>query len=356
MFSEQEIQFLAERASVFSGKNLHIHIIANPVAGGFTIRSRQLANRAALDSALSAASAKPVVVRSCDSTIYYTAAAGHAAGLTAEILDKAAKDSGSDSLYCIITAGGDGTSYDVQSVFARLVLEQSFRHLISKVCFIRLPFGTGNDGSDGRTLEESLSLLVEASRFEKQCAVRVASAGSSKPCWYSFNIASIGLDAFVTHMTNKLKHRFPGDSYKVWLDIACLFYNRIYTVEPMRISLFDRNNSEIAILNEKLLLFLMGASGKRTYGSNQKILPDERNVCGMTEMPLGKKLFLKKHVRTGTHASFPEALLFSAEKALIEYGSTILLQLDGESHELAGSDFPLVMERTEPFITVIKRK
>lgn len=355
MLSEKEIQCLAERASVFAGRNLHIHIIANPVAGGFTIPKRVLAHRAAIEAALEAVADRASVVKSCDSRIHYTTAAGHAGAIAAGIIGQAERDTDPDALFCMITAGGDGTSFDVQSEYARAVLENGHRNLVGKICFIRLPFGTGNDGSDGRTMQESLSLLVEDSAFILQSAVKVTTSGTSPVSWYSFNIASIGLDAFVTHMTNKLKHRFPGDSYKLWLDIACLFYERVYKVEPIKISLSASDGSPVASIDSKLLLFLMGVSGGRTYGSNQKILPDERNVCGMKEMSLGKKLFLKKHVKAGTHTVFPEALLYTADRAEINYSGRILVQLDGESHELDQTCFPLVMERTEPFITILRK-
>jgi diacylglycerol kinase family enzyme len=71
-------------------------------------------------------------------------------------------------------------------------------------------------------------------------------------------------------------------------------------------------------------------------------------------MSLLRKLKLKKRFLVGAHASFPETLLYTADKLVFEYGEKILVQLDGEGHQLASSDFPLTMERTEGFITILK--
>ena len=105
---------------------------------------------------------------------------------------------------------------------------------------------------------------------------------------------------------------------------------------------------------DRFLLMLMGASGYRTYGSNQKILPDDNNVCGVREMALLRKLQLKNGFKTGKHCHYPETILCKADKIVIYYGERILLQLDGEARLLYPADFPLTMELTEPFITVIK--
>jgi diacylglycerol kinase family enzyme len=71
-------------------------------------------------------------------------------------------------------------------------------------------------------------------------------------------------------------------------------------------------------------------------------------------MSLLKKLSMKKHFKSGTHLSFPVTEIYSAQKLEINYSEKILIQLDGEGRLLTASDFPLVMELSKPFITVIK--
>jgi hypothetical protein len=156
-------------------------------------------------------------------------------------------------------------------------------------------------------------------------------------------------------MTNKVKNRLPGDFYKLWVDLACVFYNFQYRVGEMKVSAYRHDGSLVRKHRDRMVLYLMGASGHRTYGSNQKILPGAEDVCGVREMNLFRKLALKKHFRLGTHASFPETMLYNADRLVIDYGEKILVQLDGESHLLTPADFPLTMERTDGFITILKK-
>jgi diacylglycerol kinase family enzyme len=348
----ESIKRLVERCLLFTGKSIHVTVIANPVAGGFTIKKRARANEAFFAAALAESEKRSIAAKSVSAVMHLTAAAGHAKLLAEAVLKKALSDKDPDSKYFVITAGGDGTSLDVQTVFARAVLDEGHKELIDKVYLLRLPFGTGNDGSDGRTLDVSLSLLAGNAHFDRQCAVRVRTARGRS--WYAFNIASIGIDAFITHMTNKVKNRLPGDFYKLWVDLACVFYNFRFRVDEMKVAAYRNDGSIVLEHRDRMVLYLMGASGHRTYGSNQKILPGNEDVCGVREMPFLRKLALKKHFRLGTHASFPETMLYKADRLVIDYGEEILVQLDGEAHLLEPSDFPLTMERTEGFITIVK--
>jgi len=177
---------------------------------------------------------------------------------------------------------------------------------------------------------------------------------SDKGPFLAFNILSVGLDAFVTHMTNKMKGKLPGDSYKLWLDIAALFYERFYKVDFMDVRALDWQNQEIISFSEQLLLLAMGASGHRTYGSQEKILPDERNVCGLKQMPLYRKLTIKGQVTKGTHINNPEVILLSAHRLEFVGRQPILAQMDGESILLQPEDFPAAMELTAPVIPLLK--
>lgn len=350
------LKTIVERSSLFADKDVKIAVVANPVAGGFTIRGKAAQNLAFFNAAVASVESRPVVASSCAISVYPTTEAGHARRIAREILDVASRDQDKRSIYLIVTAGGDGTSLEVQSEFAKFVLEEGKADLSELVCLLRLPFGTGNDGSDGRSLDQSLALLTGETTFQKQSAVRVSTSGQNAKSWYAFNIASVGLDAFVTYMTNKVKHLFPGDFYKIWVDLACLFYDRIYRIGEMSVIAEDRDGKELRRDGGRMILYLMGASGSRTYGSNQKILPDERNVCGMRDMSLARKLTLKPHLKDGSHAAFPECILYSANRIVIDYGERILLQLDGEGHLLEPTDFPLTMELSVPFIKTLKTR
>ena len=222
--------------------------------------------------------------------------------------------------------------------------------------------GTGNDGSDGRELSDTLSRLVGKGSIAAQSALRVVPAAGGPASrrapggeWRAFNIASVGLDAFVTHMTNRLKSTLPGDSYKLWVDLASVFYDRLYPPAPMNARGFDEAGRETANLSGRFLLVAMGVSGHRTYGSNKPILPDDDNVCAVSQMPLMRKLALKGPLSSGRIREFSEARLFSAHRVEIAYGERILVQMDGEAELLVAEDFPLRIERTEPLVRYIAR-
>jgi len=348
------IRILVEKSPLFAGKDVHITVIANPAAGGFTIQKRAAKNRAFFEAALESVRSKPVVTKSCSAVLHLTTAAGNARHLAAEALIVAKNDPSGNAVHMLIAAGGDGTSLEVQTALAHAYLEEDCRSLAERICLLRLPFGTGNDGSDGRSLDQSLALLTGESRLERQSAVRVYTSGKKDHPLYAFNIASIGLDAFVTNMTNRVKNKMPGDSYKIWIDLACLFYNRIYRVGDMTVTATKHDGTPVCKHTDQMVLYVMGASGFRTYGSNQKILPDANNVCGVKEMPFLRKLALKKHFADGSITEVPETVFYTADRIVFEYGEKILVQLDGEAHLLGPSDFPLTMELTEPFITVLK--
>jgi diacylglycerol kinase family enzyme len=256
---------------------------------------------------------------------------------------------GAAPFHLIVTAGGDGTSLE-----ALTALYGCPAPLRSSFAILRLPMGTGNDGADGRELSDALKLIAGPARIEFARAVRLRTAVPGKGPRLAFNILSVGLDAFVTHMTNKMKGNLPGDSYKLWVDIATLFYDRIYSVSPMTVRVAGGPGRADSSITETLLLLAFGASGRRTYGSNKPILPDERNVCAVKQMPLLKKLRLKSLFTTGRHADRPEAIFFDTERVELRYDHPILAQMDGEAVRLDPADFPVVIELTEPAIPTLK--
>jgi diacylglycerol kinase family enzyme len=339
-------------------------IIANPVAGGFTMRSRLKNCRVALDLALKEARKNPlrtdcapadVMAKLADDPVLasyglartdgHGCATKYAEALIGEAVANKA------SFYLIIIAGGDGTSREVLSA-----LYHAPEAARSNTAILRLPLGTGNDGADSPNLVDALMLLIKPSRIEFTPALRLVTApggqaAKNHPDCLAFNILSVGLDAFVTHMTNKMKGKLPGDSYKLWVDVASLLYDRLYTVGFLDVK---ADNGAIT-LHEKLLLLAVGASGHRTYGSQKKILPDDRNVCALKQMSLLRKLALKDLFTTGKHIDKPEAILFNARRVEFSGSYPILAQMDGEAILLQQEDFPAAIELTEPLIPALKR-
>jgi len=154
-------------------------------------------------------------------------------------------------------------------------------------------------------------------------------------------------------MTNKMKGKLPGDFYKLWVDIASLLYDRLYKVGFLDVRALDGQGKEVRSFREKLLLLAVGASGHRTYGSQKKILPDDRNVCALRQMSLPRKLALKDLFATGKHIDKPESILFNAHRVEISGEYPILAQMDGETVLLQRDDFPVVIELSEPVIPVL---
>jgi diacylglycerol kinase family enzyme len=338
---------LATRSPLFEGKSLRVRMIANPKAGGFTrprVHERHLRE---LKELLSESATLPTRVSPTYFDLQLTEKRRHACEMTRELIDAAGKDP-EKAENLIITAGGDGTSLEVLTEL--LLAPEEIRE---RFVILRLPMGTGNDGSDGRELPDSLGRLIRPAKFAKQSALVVTTATGRGP-WHAFNITSMGVDAFVAHSTNLLKVMLPGDSYKFFLDLASVFYTILYKVEDMEIDFFDAKGTKTGEAKRKLLLLAMGASGHRTYGSNKLILPGDENVCMIDEMPFRRKLILKEKIPAGHHKDFPEARLLTADKAVIRYGERIIIQMDGEAEKLAPEDFPVVLERTAPLLRIIR--
>ncbi|GHV85988.1 hypothetical protein AGMMS50230_15960 [Spirochaetia bacterium] len=383
---------LVKYSLVAPDRTLRWTIIANPGAGGFTIHRRWKKHEAALAAALETVRRNPgnpgyplkrnpgyplkrnprkdaapsdysqsLAEQKSGSLgtfgLIPTNGPGHAVTITEALLKEAA---GNDHFYLFITAGGDGTSLEVlQAIYHA---PPTFR---SRCAILRLPLGTGNDGAETWELENALKLLVNPTHIELTRGIKLSTASgktwpasrsseiAGKP-FLAFNILSVGLDAFVTHMTNRMKGKLPGDSYKLWVDIAALLYDRIYKVGPMEIKVYDEKGKELKTIKEKILLCAMGASGHRSYGSHKMILPDDRNVCAVKQMPLFRKIALKGLFTTGEHITKPESFLFTASRLLLTGMYPILAQMDGETVRLEKEDFPALIELTEAVIPVLR--
>ncbi|MBU0927714.1 MAG: diacylglycerol kinase [Spirochaetes bacterium] len=346
---------LVEKTSLFGSDDLEAVLIANPRAGGFSRPARAAAAMRDLASATLEAEAAEPRKGKLSWRVSQTTGSRHATRMASEYIEEAAMKP--KSAWLVVLACGDGTSLEFLDELSRAPDE-----LRNRFTVLRLPMGTGNDGSDGRELADSLSRLVGHGAIAIQPVLRVLPAAGGPAAarapggeWRSFNIASVGLDAFVTNMTNRLKASLPGDSYKLWVDLASVFYDRIYPPKPMSISALGPTGAETSARTGEFLLVAMGVSGNRTYGSNKPILPDGDNVCAVSQMPLLRKLALKDPISSGRIRDFPEASLFSAETLEIAYGDRILVQMDGEAELLVAEDFPLRIEKTPPLIRHIAR-
>jgi diacylglycerol kinase family enzyme len=339
---------LFERSPAFPGESLAVDLIANPRAGGFLRPAYSKRHKAELAALEERAASLPKRAASTRFELHLTERSGHAADIARGIVERAREEK-DVSRHIVLTAGGDGTSLETGTALVELPASERGRFSI-----LRLPMGTGNDGSEGRDLKVCLGRILEPMVYAPRRAVHVLPnpAGGKKPLW-SFNIVSIGVDAFVCRMTNRLKAIFPGDSFKFWVDVSSVFYDKIWPPELVKVKAYDASGRETASFEEICLLFAMGASGRRQYGSNKPILPDDDNVCAVEQMSLFKKLAFKDLIASGRHRGLDVVRLFSASRVRLEYPRSILLQCEGEVTELGPADFPLEFQLTDPIYNVL---
>ena len=350
-FFTQTITDICERSLLSVERPLRCIIIVNPVAGGFIIKSkwRNCVNilRKCIDKIQ--ANSKRTIYKSVILNI--TEGKGSAGEITKDFIERAAKDP--IPFYLVISAGGDGNHWEVMNT-----LYGAPERVRSNMAVLRLPMGTGNDGADSANLEDALDLLINPSHIEFSPAVLLKTAEGgpafSKGPFLAFNILSLGLDAFVTHNTNIMKGKSPGDTYKLWLDIACLFYGCKYKIDYFDVRAFDDKNNEVLNFKEKLLLLAMGASGHRTYGSQQKILPDDRNFCAVKQMLIFRKLAVKNLAVKGKHTDNSKVIMSNVHRVEFTCKHPILAQMDGETILLQPEDFPAVLELSTPVIPFLK--
>jgi diacylglycerol kinase family enzyme len=353
----EKLTEICSHSLVAPSRELDWVFITNPKAGGFSIVNRWKKHCKVLEKTVEkgkhnplrrGGKANPAVRDMGKEGLLLTKSAESKDSGIVNLMEKLAADD--KTFHLIITVGGDGTSLHVLNA-----LYHSPPELKKNCVVLRLPMGTGNDGADAWEVDEALDLLTKPSETVFSRALRLSTISGKGP-FYAFNVLSTGVDAFITHNTNKMKGKLPGDSYKLWVDIAALFYDRIYTVGKMQVKAFDGEGNSVKSFEEKVLLLAMGVSGKRTYGSHKWILPDDRNVCALKQMSVFRKLTLKENFKTGTHIDKPEAILFNAHKVEIKGFHPILAQMDGETVLLTATDFPATIELTEPAIPLLRNR
>jgi len=335
------LSYILNRAPALPGKLVGALLVANPTAGGFMrpaysrLRKAELAELRGRFAGLPPLEGRPRL------TLCRTRRPAHAADIAREFFASArAAGFGEEEFRLVITAGGDGTSLEVLSALMELPPEERCRYAV-----LRLPFGTGNDGSDGRDLQVALGRFLGPCIASPGTAIltRPNPSGGKSPIW-AFNIASLGVDAYITHMTNRLKGFFPGDFYKLWVDLASVLYDLFWPTRELAVKAFSATGAVVREFRRELLLLAIGASGRRQYGSNKAILPGEDNVCAVSQMTFFRRLAVKDPLQNGLHVGIPEAEHFSAVSFEIGYPDRILFQADGEATRFEKGDFPLRVE------------
>jgi len=324
---------------------LIVDVIVNPHAGFFksqaTVRKLVQELESKLDDLRRSHPRRKVEIN----TVHFTERPGHARLITEGIMNMEGKTvSGIERL--LIGCGGDGTSNEICSA-----LVQAEASLLDRLKLLRLPLGTGNDVADAHTFGDAYDLILGSQRTVKTGALLVT-AGSAEPR-YSFNVGSIGLDAYIAGLTNRFKRVIPGDAYKSLVDFGSLFYEQRVKPQPMYITIHGEAG-ETTIESFVPSMVVVGISGARTYGGHLPVLPGRENVCLVGRMGVLKKIRVKKLFYLGKHGELPEVSFYRAHKVDIAYNGRIPMQLDGELTWLDARDFPVSMQILEPKIKVLR--
>lgn len=366
---------LIARNPLWADKDIEAYFIINKTAGCFTNKKKSDFYKKYFDKLSNDISGIPVVAKSITHKVFTTEYAGHCNDLTQSIVSQLIGTHRPGLENIIITAGGDGTAWDCENALYNAAISEPKKMdaIMNQITLLRLPLGTGNDGTDGHCIEETVDLLRGPLNFKNISAIKVypevepseeqIKASGRKPekygdvnyksPWYAFNIASIGLDAYVVYLTNAFKKRVPGNLYHLCVPISGLVYDKDFPTGNAKISFYNKEGNLSEELKCPITLLAFGESGHRVYGGGHRILPDDNNVCTVPKVTLPTLIKENHRFIDGSFTEIDIAKLDKAEKIRIEYDQDILMQCDGEVTLLTKEHFPIIMEKTEPCLRII---
>ena len=337
-------------SALFGDAPIAVDVIVNPYAGRFSSERRAAATLDELDSVTASATTSAAVAGGRAREIatlrfHHTQYVGHARKIAREAIGRSRT-----SPHIVVSAGGDGTHGEVLAAYLDARAADTSLEDDHRCALMRLPLGTGNDGADAQSIAEAVTMLRGAAEVRRAGHLVIRPTGMDE--FFGFNIASIGLDAYVAELTNRLKRRFGGDLYKVIADVATLFYEQIVGVESMTLEV-DGGAPDTERLTGEYMLVAAGVSGYRYYGGGKAVLPGAENLCAIARLGLLGKIRLKSLFYTGDHVREPNVAMRSFRTLRVEYGRRIPMQVDGETAWLEPTNFPLRIERVADSIPVL---
>jgi len=175
------------------------------------------------------------------------------------------------------------------------------------------------------------------------------------PRWrqYAFNIASVGIDAYVTLLHNRWRSVLPGNTYRLLVDLAVLRYDQALRVGPLSLRGTTWDGSIRDLGETPRSLVVMGVSGNRTYGDHMHVLPGEDNVCVIERAGLVDKMRMKRLFYEGSHVTEAITSTYTLQRLEARYGGSLPLQYDGEACYLSAEDFPVTLEVVHSAVRVL---
>ena len=321
----REIARLISSSRRYRGKPLSVYAVVNPRAGIVSRKKKrkravELLRRRLNESGVS--SAAPPEIR-----VAVTEYSGHARHLA----ERAADYLVGRSEPLLLSVGGDGTHRDVLSGVLSCGLQSPV---------YRLPAGTGNDSADAPTMADAFKRASTLAVVTPQTAIEART--SDGLVYHAFNVASFGIDAVISRITDRLKRmHLPGNMYTVVADIATLFYVPLVGIPPVRV--VWREGPVQHEVSGQFALAAIGAGGNRRYGGGKPILPDYRNLCIIRLPPLVQRIELKRQIYHGTHLERSEVIPGIADSVTIYSDERLPFQFDGEMVWIEPEAFPVHM-------------
>jgi diacylglycerol kinase family enzyme len=322
--------------------NYKVLLLLNPLAGGFTNRRIKNKNIKSLHKVW-----QFYKINGTNNALIETFSVQNKGEATTFLNNYANQNMGSTSF--VISLGGDGFTGEVLTALDKQP-DLFKEHLV----FLATPMGTGNDGSSSATLAESAYLIAEGPTQGRLTPAKLIKVqAKNKPLYTAYNVSSLGIDAFIAHITDKIKHYLPGNSYKLMVDIGALFYDAFFKVGNSEVDALLTNGKH-HYFKRKLLLFCVGYEGGARYGGGKTVIPGNENVCALSYMNVWKRIIYRQKIARGEHRHLAETDLFSANSISYNYSGKILLNIDGEIELLEASNFPVTFTLITTSVKVLK--
>ncbi len=243
----------------------------------------------------------------------------------------------------VVSVGGDGTHNHILSTAATAEPND--------LAFLRVPAGSGNDSTQTGGIEEFLRTIERP--LEKRNSSAVVLETRTRR-FFAFNIASLGIDAYITDLHDRWRRKFPGNTYRLAADLAVLRFETIVGLRETRLHGVDISGSKVDFGAAVRNLIAFGVTGHRTYGDHMNVLPGDDNVCIIGTGGIAQKLRMKQLFFSGEHVDQPLTTMAQLSELIVEYEGSLPAQLDGEAHWISSDEFPVRFSLRDSAVTVIE--